>query len=109
MFSNVNATLEDANYIKEELRLWKAAGGGEARFPYLIDVDALNHHLQKSNACGASLSPVKIVVLDLLGQDTLKRGFTLRHEMTHLNNREPTNLVKKFLRWDKSLFEKKDW
>ena len=103
MFSNVNTTLEDANYVKEELKLWKKAGGIEARLPYLIDVDALNHHLQKSNACGASLPPGKIVVLDLLGQDTLKRGFTLRHEMTHLNDNCPRTSVGKFvnkLKWD---------
>lgn len=103
IFSNVNTTQEDANYVKEELKLWKMAGGIEARFPYLIDVDALNHHLQKSNACGASLFPGKIVVLDLLGQDTLKRGFTLRHEMTHLNDNCPSTSVGKFvnkLKWD---------
>ena len=113
IFSNVNTTLEDANYVKEEFKLWKTAGEKEARFPYLVDVDALNPYLQKINACGSSLYPGKIVVLDLLGQDTLDRGFTLRHEMTHLNNSEPTNLVKKFInkiKWNvlKSL-HKDEW
>ena len=112
IFSNVNTTLEDANYVKEELKLWKVAGGSDVRFPYFVDVDALNNHLQKVNACGASLSPGKIVVLDLLGQDTLKRGFTLRHEMTHLNDNCPRTSVGKFvnkLKWNilKRLHENK--
>ena len=92
--------------------MWKVAGGSDVRFQYLVDVDALNNHLQKVNACGASLSPGKIVVLDLLGQDTLKRGFTLRHEMTHLNDNCPRTSVGKFvnkLKWNilKRLHENK--
>lgn len=84
--SNAATTKEDAEYIKEELRIWLNKGGYEAILPGLIDVNILDKKLLTEAADGIAYPSGKILLSDLLAQDTYKNGSTLRHEMTHIND-----------------------
>ena len=116
--SNPNTNLKDAEYIKEELRLWKKAGGNKAILPQVIDVDKLNKKLHQQNATGlANKYYEKVMLIDLLETDTdiLHPSSTLRHEINHLNdkNLRPKNSIEElhdYIKWHLNKFlHRKEW
>lgn len=82
--SNVNTTKEDVEYVKEELKLLKEYGGEDCPVPKQLQVNALDTMLLDENSSGIAFPSGKVMVSDLLTQDTLKKGSTLRHELTHI-------------------------
>lgn len=104
--SNVSTTKEDAEYVKEELKLWKENGGKNCPVPRLLDVNALDVTLQNENSAGVAFPRGKVAVLDLLDQDTLKKGSSLRHELTHIVDMAYENRPKNDFT---ILFEKLKW
>ena len=116
--SNPNTNLKDAEYIKEELMLWKKAGGNKAILPQVIDVDKLNKKLYQQNVVGlANKYYEKVTVQDLLETDTdiLHSSSTLRHEINHLNdkNLRSKNSIEElrdFIKWHLNKFlHQKEW
>lgn len=88
IFSNANMTKQDAEYVQEELRLWKEAGKGRELLPDIIDVNYLDKYLNKDSADGcASYFHRTVKVKELLEDDAKSdagSSSTLRHEIHHI-------------------------
>ena len=94
---NHDTTAEDIKYIKEELRLWKEAGGEEAVMPDIVYVNMQDDYLLKEQALGCADKYCNTVkVRELLKTDGEEgfEGCTVRHEIQHLhdeNSQKPKN------------------
>lgn len=89
--SNANVGLEDIKYIREELRLWREAGGKKAITPNVIYINTTDEYMISNKFSGLANSRSNVVqvreLLDLDGNPK-SSGSTLRHEIQHLHDED---------------------
>lgn len=115
--SNANMSVKDAEFIQEELRLWKEAGSYKTLMPNIIDVNFLDNYIQQNNLSGvAFMTSKKIHVTELLEKEAAESGSTLRHELQHINDRyeqvplDDFTRFYRFIQWrTKKLSQGKTW
>lgn len=76
-----NNSIKDLKEIKKELNLWKKYGKDEARFPYIINLSRIDNSYTDDLAKGYYSHKFEGIFLEGGIKDSL------RHEMTHLNDR----------------------
>lgn len=73
--------ISDLQIIKKELALWDKYGKDDAIFPHFINLSYINNQYTDENAVGYYSHALDGIFLDMNIKDSL------RHEMTHLNDR----------------------